>query len=133
MNPDAALASVAADLGVSKADILDPTSSDAAVKQALAETEVIQKTKDSLRQNGVNVDAFQNRTRDDRTILVKNFPFETTSEEIKNLLNPFGQISKFVFPSTGTMAIALFAESHDAQQALKQLSYRNIHGSILYL
>lgn len=133
MNPDAILASIAADLGVRKADILDPTSSDAAVKQALAETEVIKKTKDSLRQNGVNIDAFQNRVRDDRTILIKNFPFETTSEEIRNILSPFGQISKFVFPSTGTMAIALFEEAHDAQQALRQLSYRNIRGSILYL
>ncbi|KAK5277527.1 Multiple RNA-binding domain-containing protein 1, partial [Exophiala xenobiotica] len=38
MNPDAVLASVAGRLGVSKADLLDPSSADAAVKQAHAET-----------------------------------------------------------------------------------------------
>ena len=42
MNPDAVLASVADNLGVSKSEILDPTSSDAAVKQANAEKNVIQ-------------------------------------------------------------------------------------------
>ena len=133
MNQDAILASVAADLGVEKATILDPASSDAAVKQAIAETEVIQKTKDSLRQSGVVVEAFKNTTRDEQVILLKNFPYGTSSEELKGLLDSFGQVLRFTYPSTGTMAIAQYAQSSQARQALRHLAYRNVHGSVLYL
>ncbi|KAH8179362.1 RNA recognition motif domain-containing protein [Sarocladium implicatum] len=45
MNQDAVNESTAKRLGVTKSDLLDPTSSDAAVKQAIAETSVIQETK----------------------------------------------------------------------------------------
>ncbi|KAJ4512989.1 Multiple RNA-binding domain-containing protein 1 [Exophiala dermatitidis] len=133
MNPDAVLASVADRLGVSKSELLDPSSADAAVKQAHAETSVIKETKDYLKSSGVNIDAFKNRSRDDRTILLKNFSFGTTSEELSQMLNQYGDLERLVFPTTGVMAVAQYRDPAAASLALKQLAYRNLRGSVLYL
>lgn len=133
MNPDAVLASVADRLGISKSKVLDPTSADAAVKQALAETNTIQDTKAYLQGNGVRIDAFKNARRDDRTILLKNFSFGTTSDELRGLLEPFGSVTRLVLPPAGTMAIAQFEDAHMSAKALKHLAYRNLKGSVLFL
>lgn len=133
MNPDAIISSIADRLGVSKSAILDPTSADAAVKQAHAETQLITETKDYLRKHGVSIDAFKSKQRDDRIILLKNFPFGTSERDLRDLLDPVGEISRFVFPPAGTMALVQFVEPYAATQALKQLAYKNIKGSVLYL
>jgi multiple RNA-binding domain-containing protein 1 len=133
MNPDAVLASVANRLGVTKSDLLDPSSADAAVKQAQAETTIIQETKDYLRSQGINIDAFKNHSRDERCLLLKNFPFGTTSEELSTMLSEFGTIDRVIFPPSGTMAIALFQEPHASRDAMKALAYKNLKGSVLYL
>jgi multiple RNA-binding domain-containing protein 1 len=133
MNPDAVLSSTAQRLGVSKSDLLDPSSADAAVKQAHAETAIIQETKEYLRNQKINIAAFSERVRDDRSLLIKNFPYGTTSEELSEMLTKFGSLEKLILPPSGTMAIALFLESHAAKAALKSLAYSNLKGSVLYL
>ncbi|OAP65171.1 hypothetical protein AYL99_01143 [Fonsecaea erecta] len=133
MNPDAVLASVADRLKVSKADLLDPASTDAAVKQAHAETSVIKETKDYLKSNGLNLDAFKNKARDGKTLLLKNFSFGTTAEELSQMLGQYGTIESLLFPPTGTMAVVRYQEISQAALALKQLAYRNLRGSILFL
>jgi multiple RNA-binding domain-containing protein 1 len=52
---DAVAEAMASKLGVSKADILDPTSENLAVRLALAETNIITETKDYLEE--VNIDS----------------------------------------------------------------------------
>lgn len=133
MNPDAVLASIAHRLGVTKADLLDPSSSDAAVKQAHAETSVIKETKTYLASQGMNLEAFTGQSRDDCTLLLKNFSYGTTFEELSQLLNQYGSVSRLVFPPTGTMAVVQYEEPSSATLALKQLAYRNLKGSVLYL
>ena len=133
MNPDSVIASIADRLGVSKSDILDPTSSDAAVKQAHAETQLIKETKIYLTSAGVNVEAFKSLARDDRCLLLKNFPYDTTESELRALLEPFGALAKFLLPPAGTMALVQFEEALSASETLKHLSYKNIKGSVLYL
>jgi multiple RNA-binding domain-containing protein 1 len=133
MNPDAVLSSVADRLGVGKSELLDPTSSDAAVKQAHAETHIIQETKSYLTAKGINLDAFKQSFRDDRTLLVKNFSFGVTTEDLRQLLEPHGHISQLLMPPTGTMAIVQYSEASQAAQALKQLAYKNLKGSVLFL
>ncbi|RMD41045.1 hypothetical protein DV735_g4100, partial [Chaetothyriales sp. CBS 134920] len=133
MNPDAVMASVASRLGVSKSDILDPASTDAAVKQAHAETSIIKDTKDYLQKHGINVEAFKSRARDERGLLLKNFPFGTTTDELSAMLSPFGTVERIIFPPTGTIAIALFEEALACKAALKGLAYKNFKGSVLYL
>lgn len=133
MNPDAVLSSIADRLGVAKTDILDPTSADAAVKQAHAETQLIKETKDYLASSGINTEAFKNRGHDSRCLLLKNFPYGTTEAELRALLDKFGPVSKFLLPPSGTMALVQYEEAYQATEALKNLAYKNIKGSVLYL
>ncbi|XXH03042.1 hypothetical protein Hte_009432 [Hypoxylon texense] len=133
MNQDAVNASVADRLGISKAELLDPTSSDAAVKQAIAETSAIQDTKAYLIANGVDLNAFKSGPRGDTTILVKNFPYGTTTEEIRTLFEEHGQVLKVLMPPTGTIAIVQFAQAPQAKAAFAKLAYRRFKDSILFL
>lgn len=127
------MASVAERLGVPKGELLDPTSSDAAVKQAHAETHVIQETKAYFTANGVNIDAFKQRERGNMAILVKNFSYGVKSSELRNLFEQYGQLTRLLMPPSGTIAIVEFARPDEAQKAFKGLAYRKLGDSILFL
>lgn len=127
------ISSVAAKLGVSKSDLLDPTSSDAAVKQAHAETHVINETKSFLTANGINLAAFSNKPRDDKVLLLKNFPYGTKPDELRKLLQEFGDLAQLLFPPAGTIAIAEFLTAPAARAAFTGLSYRRFKDGILFL
>ncbi|KAL5339108.1 hypothetical protein BJX70DRAFT_365014 [Aspergillus crustosus] len=133
MNADAVMSSVAERLGVSKAELLDPTSADAAVKQAHAETHVIQETKAYFKANGVNLDAFKQRERGNTALLVKNFSYGTKSEDLRKLFEPFGKLTRLLMPPTGTIAIVEFARPDEAQKAFKGVAYRKLGDSIIFL
>lgn len=127
------MSSVAERLGVSKAELLDPTSSDAAVKQAHAETHVIQETKAYFASNGVNIDAFKERERGNTAILVKNFSYGVKSSDLRSLFEPYGTIIRLLMPPSGTIAIVEFGRPDEAQKAFKGLAYRKVGESILFL
>lgn len=133
MNQDAVNTSVASRLGVSKSELLDPTSADAAVKQAIAETTVIQETKAFFAANGVDLDAFKSHKRGDTAILVKNFPYGTTMEELRKMFEESGTVLKVLMPPTGTIAIVQFAQPNHAKTAFSKLAYRRIKDSVLFL
>lgn len=133
MNQDAVNSSIAERLGVSKSELLDPTSADAGVKQAIAETSVIQETKSYFIKNGIDLDAFKKKERGDTTILVKNFPYGMTLEELRKLFEEFGQVLRVLMPPTGTIAIVEFAQPTHARAAFGSLAYRRMKDSILYL
>ncbi|EFR04410.1 multiple RNA-binding domain-containing protein 1 [Nannizzia gypsea CBS 118893] len=133
MNTDAVMASVADRLGVSKSQLLDPTSSDAAVKQAHAETHVIQETKAYFSANGVNIESFKQRERGNTALLLKNFTYGVSSEDIRKLCEPFGQLTQLLMPPSGTIAIVEFAMPDEALRAFKGLAYKRLGDSILYV
>ncbi|KAG5926611.1 hypothetical protein E4U42_003120 [Claviceps africana] len=133
MNQDAVNESVASRLGVSKSELLDPTSTDAAIKQAIAETSVIQETKAYFAANGVDLNAFKSTRRGDDIILVKNFPYGTTMEEIRKMFEEHGQVLKVLMPPTGTIAIVQFAQANQAKAAFGKLAYRRIKDTVLFL
>ncbi|QDS70933.1 hypothetical protein FKW77_006772 [Venturia effusa] len=133
MNTDAVMSSISSRLGVEKSTLLDPTSSDAAVKQALAETHVIQESKSYFAQNGVDLEAFKNKQRGDTAILVKNFPFGTTPDELLKLFEEHGKVVRFLMPPSGTIAIVEFAVAPEARSAFKTLAYRKMKDSVLFL
>lgn len=127
------MASVAERIGVPKGELLDPTSSDAAVKQAHAETHVIQETKAYFTSNGVNIDAFKQRERGNTAILVKNFSYGVKSSDLRKLFEEYGQLTRLLMPPSGTIAIVEFARPDEAQKAFKSLAYRKLGDSILFL
>ncbi|KAG0652318.1 multiple RNA-binding domain-containing 1 [Hyphodiscus hymeniophilus] len=133
MNQDAVNSSIAGRLGLSKHEMLDPTSADAGVKQAIAETTVIQETKSYFARNGVDLDAFKGKARGDTTILVKNFSHGMTLEELRKMFEEFGQVLRVLMPPTGTIAIVEFAQSTHARAAFASLAYRRIKDSVLFL
>ncbi|KAL6876618.1 RNA-binding domain-containing protein [Trichoderma novae-zelandiae] len=133
MSQDAVNASVAARLGVSKSEVLDPTSADAAVKQAIAETTVIQETKAYFASNGVDLDAFKSHKRGGTSILVKNFPYGTSMEELRKMFEECGPVLRVLMPPAGTIAIVQFAQLNHAKAAFGKMAYRRVKDSVLFL
>lgn len=133
MNTDSVVSNVAARLGLSKSEVLDPTSSDAAVKQAHAETHIIQETKTYFRSQGVDLDAFKRSQRGDTAILVKNIPYDCSKDELKRLFEEHGDLKRFIMPPSGTLAIIEFPNAVQAKAAFGSLAYRKIKGSVLFL
>ena len=127
------MSSISDRLGISKSELLDPTSSSSAVKQAHAETNIIQETKRYFADNGVDLEAFKKSERGDSAILIKNFSYGTGLEELKKLLDPFGNVTKLLMPPTGTIAIAEFEHASQAKSAFSALAYRKLGDSILFL
>ncbi|KAL8696194.1 MAG: hypothetical protein Q9224_002923, partial [Gallowayella concinna] len=133
MNADAVMSSISDRLGVLKSELLDPTSADAAVKQAHAETHIIQETRSYFSANGVNLDAFRRKERADNAILVKNFPYGTTPDELQKLFEVYGTIRRLVMPPSGTIAIVDFVQADHARSAFGGLAYRKFRESVLFL
>lgn len=135
MNQDAVLASTADRLGVSKSEMLDPTSTDAAVKQAVAETRIIQETKAYFSTHGVNLDAFKYQKKGDTAILVKNFPYGTTLEELRKRFEEAagGNVLKVLMPPSGTIAIVQFSQPVACRTAFAKLVFTRMGSSVLKL
>ncbi|KAH7357533.1 multiple RNA-binding domain-containing protein 1 [Pyrenochaeta sp. MPI-SDFR-AT-0127] len=133
LNADAVMSTVASRMGISKSELLDPTSSDAAVKQAHAETHIIQETKSYFAQHGVDLEAFQRSAKGDLAILVKNVPHGVTPDELRKMFEEHGTVSKFLMPPTGMTAIVEYSNAAEAKIAFMSLSYRKMKDSILYL
>ncbi|KAK5110960.1 hypothetical protein LTR62_005498 [Meristemomyces frigidus] len=133
MNADAVVSSVAERLGISKSEVLDPTSSDAAIKQAHAETHVIQETKTYFRQQGVDLDTFKKSQRGETAILVKNIPHECSRDELQRLFEEHGDVKRFLMPPSGVIAVVEMGNAAQCKAAFGALAYRKIKSSVLFL
>lgn len=133
MNQDAVNSAIADRLGVTKSEMLDPTSADSGVKQAIAETSALQETKAYFRKHGVDLDAFKRSERGDTGILVKNFPYGMTLEELRKMFEEFGQVVRVLMPPIGTIAIVEFAQPTHARAAFASLAYRRYKDSVIFL
>ncbi|CAI6339264.1 unnamed protein product [Periconia digitata] len=133
LNTDAVMSAVAQRLNLSKADLLDHTSSDAAVKQAQAETHVIQETKNYFAKHGVDLEAFKKSSKGDVAILVKNIPHGVSAVEVQKLFEEHGEVKRFLYPPLGMTAIIEFSNATQAKTAFAALSYKKMKDSILYL
>ncbi|ETS60854.1 hypothetical protein PaG_04771 [Moesziomyces aphidis] len=140
MSADAVASSIADRLGVSKSDILNPGADggpdNAAVRLALAETRIIQETREFFSQEGINVDAFGTGAkagRSDTTMLVKNIPYGTSVDEVQKLFEEHGEVDKVLIPPSGTIALVEMPVVSEAKVAFRALAYKRFKGGILYL
>ncbi|GAA5854883.1 hypothetical protein JCM3766R1_005434, partial [Sporobolomyces carnicolor] len=138
LNSNAALSAVADRLGVSKAELLDPTSSsDPAIKVALAEAHTIGEIKQYFENEGVNIEAFgQPGPKSSTCILIKNLPYATSAGSLQLLVSPFtGEQGprRLLVPPSGTIAIVDFHDANVARDAWRGLLYKQFGGSVLYL
>lgn len=128
-------------MNLSKSDILDPESPNAAVKLALAETHVISETKAYLESQGVILSSFSDSSstpttrtsRSDTTILVKNIPYGTTADQIREMFETHGELSRVLVPPAGTMAVVEFVHPDEARKAFRAVAYRRLGNSVIYL
>ena len=125
-------------MNVSKADILNPESENAAVKLALAETHVIQETKTFLEQHGVDLSSLDTSgarrpPRSDRIILVKNIPYGTSAADVRALFEPHGELRRVLVPPAGTLAVVEFAHADEGRKAFRAVAYRRVGNSVVYL
>lgn len=130
---DAVMSSISDRLGIAKSEILDPTSSDAAVKQAHAETNIIQESRAYFKSCGVNLDAFKKQGFSDTAILVKNFSYGTYAGELKNIFEAYGSVKRVLLPPAGTIAIIEMEQAAQARAAFKAIAYRRLKDNILFL
>lgn len=137
MNQDAVLSSVAARLGMQKSELIDAENSSSAVKQALAEAHVIGDVRKYFEDKGVDLTKFTNlkspEQRDDKVILVKNFPYGTTKEDLGELFLPFGKLERMLMPPAGTIAIVQYRDRTAARAAFSKLAFKRFKDGIIYL
>ncbi|ONH68089.1 Multiple RNA-binding domain-containing protein 1 [Cyberlindnera fabianii] len=133
LSTDAVMDTIAADLGVSKSQLIDPENSSSAVKQALAEAHVIGDVRKFFESKGIDLTKFKEKERDDSVILVKNIPYGTTETELLELFTPFGELKRFIMPASGTIAIVQFRDIPTGRSAFTKLAYKRFKKSILYL
>lgn len=132
MSQDAVNTAVAERLGVSKHELLDPTDASAAVKQAVAETTVIQEAKAYFATHGVNIEAFKSQQRGDTSILVKNIR-NASIEELRSLFEEHGAVLRVVMPPSGTIAIVQFAQPAACRAAFAKKAYSRFKEAVLFL
>ncbi|KAK1755001.1 hypothetical protein QBC47DRAFT_301214 [Echria macrotheca] len=132
MSQDAVNTAISERLGVSKHELLNPTDASAAVKQAVAETTVIQEAKAYFASNGVNIEAFKSQQRGDTSILVKNIG-NTTIEELRQLFEEHGTVLRVLMPPSGTIAIVQFAQPAECRTAFARKAYSRFKDSVLFL
>eukprot|EP01025_Chloroclados_australasicus_P022430 TRINITY_DN23128_c0_g2_i3.p1 TRINITY_DN23128_c0_g2~~TRINITY_DN23128_c0_g2_i3.p1 ORF type:complete len:749 (-),score=111.18 TRINITY_DN23128_c0_g2_i3:374-2620(-) len=137
---------IAAKMGMSKEQFLDRDASDLALRLALGETQIIYDTKQEFEKQGVNVQALEEAARkagktskDDserrsrNVLLIKNLPYSTERNELQELFDKYGQITRFILPSTKVIAIVEYQDAQSARKAFRGLAYRKYQHVPLYL
>lgn len=132
-----ALADVMAErYNTSKQELLGTETGDSvAVRMALGETQVVMETKQFLEQEGVVLDAFSRPAteRSKTVILVKNLQANTSVDQLRELFEKFGMLSRVVLPPSGISALVEFQEPTEARTAFRRLAYSKFGDSPLYL
>lgn len=137
LNPNTILGTISEQYNIKKRDILEMEASDQAVRVALAETQILNETKEYLLSQNINLD-FLNEPRDScqrssTTLLIKNISYDCKEHELKELLDFYGVILKFLLPSNKALGIVEFANENFAKNCMNNLSYYKFKGEPLYL
>lgn len=136
LNRDTVLETTAAKLGLTKSQMLDPTSSNMAVKQALAESSMLESIQSYFLSKGVDLAKFKtSRSQElsDTVILAKNLPYQTSAVELQDMFAGYGEVLRTLMPPDGGIAIVQYKLSSAGRAAFNKLAFRRVGGSILYL
>jgi multiple RNA-binding domain-containing protein 1 len=124
-------------MSIPKSAILNPdpsgSSTNPAVKLALAETHIITETKAYLEQHGVVLSSFSTKARSDTVLLVKNIPYGTTEAQIREMFEPHGALARVLVPPAGTIAVVEYVKADEAAKGFKAVAYRRLGNSVVYL
>lgn len=134
---------MASRFNVAKSDILGEdndasSSTNPAVKLALAETHVIQETRKYLIAQGIHLGAFSPdggaaQHKSPTTLLIKNIPYGTSDSALRDMFATHGNIVRLLIPPSGTIAVIDYDDASGADSAIKHLCYRRLGNSIMYI
>jgi multiple RNA-binding domain-containing protein 1 len=163
MRSDAVAESIARQMGLSKRQLLLEESAqknadtdmglgaeNAAVRLALAETELIRQATEEFLEHGVDL---KSKKRSTKLILIKNFSLATVLENKKQLTGTItekqikdieqelfqlftssgGQVEKVVVLKSGTHGLVEFHEPSEARKAFRMINLKKFHHVPLYL
>lgn len=137
LGPNAVAEVMSKTYGHSKEDILDSSKggTNAAVRLALGETQIVLEMKQFLESNGVRLDAFDevSAKRSKTIILAKNLPAGTELEELREKFSQFGVLEKIILPPSGVTCLVKFEDPSEARKAFKKLAYSRFKHLPLYL
>ena len=57
---------------------------------------------------------------------MKNLPFNTPCEDLRNIFAPFGNVVRLVLPPSGITALVEFFEPSQAKKAFQKLAYSKV-------
>jgi multiple RNA-binding domain-containing protein 1 len=149
VSSNSAADAAAAQLGLTKGDILGKDADNAAVTSALTETSVLQQTKKWLQQEGVRVEAFEQsgaslakckaktvegetKRRQD-SFIVKHLPAGASVLDLRERFARCGELVRCSVAPSGTVAIVQYAENASAQRAFQKLAFSKYKHAPLYL
>ena len=134
---DTAAQIAAANLGISKSDLLGAQSAGSvAVRAALAEAETLADTREFLALHGVSSESLLhpgNSKASDSVFLVKNLPVSTTSAQLEQLYAPFGALGRVLVVPGGALGIIEFVRPPEARKGYQRTAFSNFGGAPLYL
>uniref|UniRef100_A0AAG5DDS9 RRM domain-containing protein n=1 Tax=Anopheles atroparvus TaxID=41427 RepID=A0AAG5DDS9_ANOAO len=139
MGENAVAEAVARKYGTSKEQIfISPdggSSTSAAVRLALGETEIVLEMQQFLQDNDIQLDSFDSKDgkRSNTVILVKNLAPGCTAQDLRRLFAPFGILGRVVMPPSAVTAVIEFLDPSEARKAFKKLAYTNFQSLPLYL
>jgi len=130
---------IAEKYSVEKRDVMASSrDQSAAVRVALAETEIVQETKSFFKKHNISIEAFERPNGEKRpnsktVIIAKNLSSNTTSGEIREKFNKFGELKRVLLAPAGTTAIVEYALPSCAKNGFMKCAYRAIHHKPLLL
>lgn len=134
---DAVASRLATSYNTTKETVLDTAGggSNAAVRLALGETEIIIEMRKFLEENDVVLDVFNQmpKKRSKTVILVKNLPAGTTVSELQVIFVKFGLLGRLVLPPSGVTALVEYLDAGEAKKAFSKLAYSKFKNLPLYL
>lgn len=119
-----------------KENVLDDAKSGTAVRLALGETQIVNQIQEFLEENEVCLESFSNLAKCPRSknvILIKNLPFGTKIDEIREKFANYGELKRIILPPNGIAAIVEFIEPSEARKAFKSVAYSKFKHVPMYL
>lgn len=137
LNKDTVAEAAARMLGFTKSQILNPESDDIASRLAIAESQLVNDTKEMFQKAGIDLSLFDRTNSSSQfsktLIIVKNLKYETTEDEVRNMFAAYGSLVRFIFPPTHAVALVEFARPEDARKAYTGLAYKKLHDQPFFL
>lgn len=98
------------------------------VRLALGETQLVMETREFLQNEGICLDVFgqPNVQRSKTTIIVKNLPVGTSAEELQQVFNKHGDLTRVIMPPHSITALLEFSDAAEARKAFTNLAYSKV-------